>query len=269
MINLFPVIVNPFSKFNPTEEAETFIICGLMDTGGAGSGSGSVGTRGSGGGGGGGGGDGGGGRRKEGVAMERRRASRRRRAVAFARVVFRDARPNPQGQLSRVDVRRYFKTHPIENAHMMGTSFTWRVFFESLRRAALQADRDIAGTTGTSIDGHGPAGGGGGVAGRAGRAGRARTAFGSAGSDGGRYFGVTSFIDAVAAVYHDELYTPVNLAERRALRAALQVRRTIEEEAAIVNTTRAMADAETRCVLLFTFYVLRFSFYVLRFTFTF
>ena len=206
--------------------------------------------------------------------MERRRASRRRRAVAFARVVFRDARPNPQGQLCRVDVRRYFKTHPIENAHMMGTSFTWRVFFESLRRAALQADRDIAGTTGTSIDG--PAGGGGGVAGvvgRAGRAGRARTAFGSAGSDGGRYFGVTSFIDAVAAVYHDELYTPVNLAERRALRAALQVRRTIEEEAAIVNTTRAMADAETRCILLFTFYVLRFTFYitfyVLLFTFTF
>ena len=169
--------------------------------------------------------------------MERRRASRRRRAVAFARVVFRDARPNPQGQLSRVEVRRFFKTHPIENAHMMGRSFTWRVFFDSLHRAALQADRDIAGD--------GPAGGGGRVAGRA------RTAFGSAGSDGsdgGRYFGVTLFIDAVASVYHDELFTPVDPAERRALRTALQVRRTIEEEAAIVNTTREMADAETRCV---------------------
>ena len=56
------------------------------------------------------------------------------------------------------------------------------------------------------------------------------------------------FIDAVASVYHDELFTPVDPAERRALRTALQVRRTIEEEAAIVNTTREMADAETRCV---------------------
>ena len=52
-----------------------------------------------------------------------------RTGVAFARAVFHDADKNGDGSLSKTEIRKYFKTHPIEKAHILGPDFKWKVFF--------------------------------------------------------------------------------------------------------------------------------------------
>jgi hypothetical protein len=48
---------------------------------------------------------------------------------AFAHAVFRDADKNGDGSLTKTEIRKYFKTHPIEKAHILGPDFKWKVFF--------------------------------------------------------------------------------------------------------------------------------------------
>ena len=47
----------------------------------------------------------------------------------FAHAVFRDADKNGDGLLTKTEIRKYFKAHPIEKAHILGPDFKWKVFF--------------------------------------------------------------------------------------------------------------------------------------------
>ena len=50
-------------------------------------------------------------------------------AVVFSHAVFRDADKNGDGSLTKTEIRKYFKTHPIEKAHILGPDFKWKEFF--------------------------------------------------------------------------------------------------------------------------------------------
>ena len=52
--------------------------------------------------------------------------------VLFAHAVFRQADKNGDGSLSKTEIRKYFKTHPIEKSHILGPDFTWKAFFTSM-----------------------------------------------------------------------------------------------------------------------------------------
>ena len=58
--------------------------------------------------------------------------SARDRGVAFARAVFEDADRNGDGSLTKTEVRKYFKSHPIEKEHILGPAFTWKAFFMNM-----------------------------------------------------------------------------------------------------------------------------------------
>ena len=55
-----------------------------------------------------------------------------RHGVSFARGVFRDADKNGDGTLTKTEIRKYFKSHPIEKAHILGAEFKWKLFFNSM-----------------------------------------------------------------------------------------------------------------------------------------
>ena len=55
-----------------------------------------------------------------------------RLGVAFARQVFKDADKGKDGSLSKSEIRKYFKAHPIEKSHILGPDFTWKAFFASM-----------------------------------------------------------------------------------------------------------------------------------------
>jgi hypothetical protein len=55
-----------------------------------------------------------------------------RLGVAFARQVFFDADTGGDGSLSKTEIRKYFKSHPIEKSHILGPDFTWKAFFTSM-----------------------------------------------------------------------------------------------------------------------------------------
>jgi hypothetical protein len=50
-------------------------------------------------------------------------------AVVFSHAVFCDADKNGDGSLTKTEIRKYFKTHPIEKAHILGPDFKWKEFF--------------------------------------------------------------------------------------------------------------------------------------------
>ena len=56
----------------------------------------------------------------------------KKNAHAFALKVFSEADVDATGSLDKAQIRRYFKSHPIEKAHVMSEQFTWQEFFQSL-----------------------------------------------------------------------------------------------------------------------------------------
>ena len=56
----------------------------------------------------------------------------KKHAHAFALKVFSEADVDATGSLDKAQIRRYFKKHPIEKAHVMSEQFTWQEFFQSL-----------------------------------------------------------------------------------------------------------------------------------------
>jgi len=58
--------------------------------------------------------------------------SARDRGTAFAKAVFMDMDRDGDGSLTKSEIRKYFKSHSIEKAHILGPNFTWKAFFEGM-----------------------------------------------------------------------------------------------------------------------------------------
>jgi len=52
--------------------------------------------------------------------------------VAFAKRVFLEADKNGDGTLTKTEIKKYFKTHPVEKAHILDANFTWAGFWEGM-----------------------------------------------------------------------------------------------------------------------------------------
>merc|ERR1711934_318573 len=59
-------------------------------------------------------------------------AKRAAEAAATARHVFQDADKNKNGFLTKSEIRKYFKKHPAEKNHILGSDFQWNEFFTDM-----------------------------------------------------------------------------------------------------------------------------------------
>ena len=53
-------------------------------------------------------------------------------AIEFAHTVFHKADKNSDGDLSKTEIRTYFRENPEDKYHILGPNFTWKSFFESM-----------------------------------------------------------------------------------------------------------------------------------------